>query len=66
MAVKQINTQMEAVEDLAPLKLQYQKAQQAYIKTQGDSYRTIGLLHQYKGKVESVEKQVGAQDIIYK
>eukprot|EP01018_Ginkgo_biloba_P040711 Gb_14084 [translate_table: standard] len=49
---------MEAVEDSTSLKPQYHKAQQAYSRTQGETYRTIGLLQHYKARVESVEQQV--------
>ena len=60
-AVEDISKQMEAVEDSTSLRPQYHKAQQAYSRTQGETYRTIGLLQHYKARVESVEQQVQAQ-----
>jgi len=64
--VNQISSQMEVAEDSTHLKPQYHKAQQVYIQTQGNAHITIGLLQQYKGKVEYVEQQVQTQAKIYK
>eukprot|EP01018_Ginkgo_biloba_P022899 Gb_05129 [translate_table: standard] len=64
--VEEINKQMDVVEDSTCLKLQYHRAQQAYIQTQGDTYRTIGILQHYKAKVESVEQQVQAQAKVFR
>eukprot|EP01018_Ginkgo_biloba_P040320 Gb_10060 [translate_table: standard] len=52
---------MEAVEDSTRLRPQYHKAQQAYSRTQGETYRTIGLLQHYKA--QKIQTEVNKEEL---